>query len=289
MTISNLPRLRNSDSTTPSSGIEVFNVDLPIEISDGLKKLARDLSVPVKNILLAAHLRVMSLLTNQADTTTGLIFNGRLEEEDADRVLGLFLNTLPMRMDLSGGTWKSLIEKVFEKEREMFQHRRFPLAEIQRICSDGQPLFETSFNFMHYHVYEQIAEPEDVQVLGYNGYEETNFTLTANFSLDIVTNRVRLGLNYHQAELTKEQIETFADYYKKTLKQIAVNADSRFEEFSPLSDSERKRIIEDNNDTAVEYEPFGSIVGAFSRQALACSRGSCRFLRRSIFDLPPTR
>src|SRR6185369_9844574 len=57
-----------------------LKVPISLELSDGLKTVSRLAGVPIKSVLLAAHLRVMSLLSGQADVTTGLVTNGRVEE-----------------------------------------------------------------------------------------------------------------------------------------------------------------------------------------------------------------
>ena len=91
---------------------------IPTEVSQSLKRLGKKAGVPLKSVLLAAHLRVLSLLNNQTDVLTGLVSNGRLEETDGERVLGLFLNTLPLRLQLTGGTWLDLVRQVFATERD---------------------------------------------------------------------------------------------------------------------------------------------------------------------------
>jgi len=81
--------------------------------------------VPLKSVLLSAHLKVLSLCAGRGDVVTGLIANGRPEEQDGEKILGIFLNTLPLRLRLSGGTWSDLARRAFEAEREMLPYRRF--------------------------------------------------------------------------------------------------------------------------------------------------------------------
>jgi amino acid adenylation domain-containing protein len=255
VTVSRLPRLRRPQAAGVVP-VEVREVVIPAEVSEGLKRLASAASVPVKSVLLAAHLKVMGLLGGVRDVVTGLVYNGRPEETDGEKVLGLFLNTLPLRLDMAGGTWRELAEKVFERERDSLPFRRYPLAELQRIGT-GQPLFETSFNFMHYYVYQSLGELRDVQLLGYSGYEETNFTLTANFSLDLVSGQVRLGLNYHPTELTAEQVEAFGGYYLSTLTAMAADPGSLYHLHDPLSADERQQLLVGWNQTATPYGQRG--------------------------------
>ncbi|HZI20304.1 MAG TPA: amino acid adenylation domain-containing protein [Pyrinomonadaceae bacterium] len=258
VTVSRLPRLRRpaAEGAVP---VEVREVVIPAEVSEGLKRLASAASIPVKSVLLAAHLKVMSLVGGVRDVVTGLVYNGRPEEADGEKVLGLFLNTLPLRLDLAGGTWRELAERVFEQERDSLPFRRYPLAELQRLGT-GQPLFETSFNFMHYYVYQSLGELSDVQLLGYSGYEETNFTLTANFSLDLLSGQVRLGLNYHPTELTARQVEAYGGYYLATLTAMATAPESPYHLHDPLSAAERSQLLFEWNRTATPYEQRGQSI-----------------------------
>src|SRR6185295_10544275 len=99
------PRWRRDGREANRKEVRQLEVDLRAEASQGLRQLARQAAAPIKSVLLAAHLRVMRLLGNQDDVLTGLVANWRAEVNDGDRVLGLFLNTLPLRVRLGGGTW----------------------------------------------------------------------------------------------------------------------------------------------------------------------------------------
>jgi len=76
---------------------------LKLELSKDLNSLAQSVGVPLKSALLAAHVRVMGMVTGSHDVITGLVVNGRPEEEGGDLAVGLFLNTLPQRIRLIGG------------------------------------------------------------------------------------------------------------------------------------------------------------------------------------------
>ncbi|MFY9555517.1 MAG: amino acid adenylation domain-containing protein, partial [Blastocatellia bacterium] len=88
----------SADEEIRSRRVRVRNVPISAELSQSLTRLAQTAGVPLKSICLAAHLRVLSLLTGHEDVLTGLVCNGRLEKSDGERVLGLFLNTLPFRL-----------------------------------------------------------------------------------------------------------------------------------------------------------------------------------------------
>jgi amino acid adenylation domain-containing protein len=245
----------------PSKGTQTdaLNVLLSAEISQGLKQLALVASVPLKSVLLAAHLKVLSVLGNQTDILTGLISNGRPEEQGGEQLLGLFLNTLPFRLQMLGGTWIDLVRETFKTELEYIPYRRFPLAELQRMMG-GTPLFETVFNFTHFHVYQEILGHEGIEILGEQAVGETNFTLAADFSLDILSDRVNLMLEYDVNELCEEQIVAISGYYTEALSAIASQPSQRYENHSLLLPSEREQLLVDWNDTYVDYSHDNSCI-----------------------------
>ena len=240
--IAMLPRWSAAQQEAESQPAGVEQVSIPAEISDGLKQLAKSLGVPLKSVLLAAHLRVLSLLSGQSDVVTGLVANGRPEQTDSDRVLGLFLNTLPLRLNLTGGTWIDLIQQVFATEQESLPFRRYPLAQIQ-LDVGRQPLFQTAFNFLHFHVYQGVLELEQVKLRDIKFFEETNFTFTASFSLNLSSSQVELRLNYDGSEFSSAQIETISGYYARTLTAMVDGPRDRYELQSLLSVQEQQRLL----------------------------------------------
>jgi aryl carrier-like protein len=136
---------------------EVMRVEVQVsaEVSDGLKRLAQSLEVPLKSVLLASHMKVLSVLTGQSDVLTGLLINGRPEKADGERILGAFLNTVPLRMELSGATWADLAQRAYAAENELLPFRRYPIQELQRVHGAEQ-LFDTVFNYTHFHVTDRL-------------------------------------------------------------------------------------------------------------------------------------
>ncbi|MEH1828477.1 MAG: amino acid adenylation domain-containing protein [Nostoc sp.] len=255
-----MQKLRDSTITTlprwhsPEAIRQVNEQEVPIsaEISEGLQQLAKSTKIPLKSVLLAAHLRVLSLLCGQSDVLTGVVTNGRLEHQDGERVLGLFLNTVPFRLKLSGGTWIDLVQDVFKAEQEWLPHRRYPLAAIQKSLG-GIPLFETAFNFTHFHVYQTALAGKNVQSLGGKFYEETNFPLMIDFNQNPKSLLVALSLKYDISEFDLEQIKSISGFYARTLQAIVSNPEKRYELHELLSTQERHQLLTEWNNTQRSY------------------------------------
>ena len=228
-------------------------VPLGVGISAELRRLGREAGMPLKSVLLAAHLKVVSFLTGQADVITGLVTNGRPEGRDGERVLGLFLNSLPLRQRVESGTWIDLIRMAFNNEREAMDFRRYPLSAIQLLV--GKPsLFDTLFNFVHFHIFERLHEIKEVKPLGVTAFERTNFSLVADFSLSLLTGEVQLILKDGcEMGLSAAQLSAIAGYYRRTLAEMVRHPRDLHSELSLLSDEEREQIVVGWNNTQAEY------------------------------------
>ncbi|HJT64970.1 MAG TPA: amino acid adenylation domain-containing protein [Pyrinomonadaceae bacterium] len=259
-----LPRWSSRKGAVPES--RVLTLSISSNVFTGLKQVAQDVSAPLKSVLLAAHLRVLSLLSGQTEVITGLVSNGRPEQSGAERTLGLFLNTLPVRASLRGGAWKDLIRQTLEIEKEMLPFRWYPLASMQQ-HRGAEALFETGFSFNHFHVYERLRDLEGVEVLEEKIFEQTNFTLGAIFNLDSTSSQLHLQLNYNAAELTAEQIDAIGDYYLATLNQIATAPAERYEASSLLPESELRRLLSEWNQTKAEFPDNQCVHQWFEAQA----------------------
>ncbi|HKU72447.1 MAG TPA: amino acid adenylation domain-containing protein [Pyrinomonadaceae bacterium] len=251
LTVMRLPRpaLPSPAGSTP---VGRYHVGLTSELSDSLKHLARQAAVPLKTVFLAAHLRAMSLLGGQTDVLTGIISHGRPEKSDGERILGLFLNTLPFRLTLTGGTWLELIQETFKQEQELYPVRRYPLAQLQKETG-GRALFETAFSYIHFHIYQGLQNSGEMEVLGVSGFEQTNFTFSANFRLDPSTSNSLLRLDYNTAELSDSQIETIGRYYTNILEAMVSDPSRRYDSQDLLSETELHQLLVEWNETQREY------------------------------------
>ncbi|MCC5626563.1 condensation domain-containing protein, partial [Nostoc sp. CHAB 5715] len=236
---------------------EIGFLDVPIspELSEKLQKLARLAEVPLKNVLLAAHVRVMSLLSGESDVLTGLESNGRLEEADGEKTLGIHLNTVPLRLQLMGGTWLELVQQVFAAERELLPFRRYPYADLHQLVGRQalQPLVETVFNYTNFHVYESLQSLKDLEVLGARGFGETHFTLRSEFNLNHASDCIQLDLECDLTQISHAQLETIGSHFRETLTVMSAQPLARYESQCLLGDRQRQMLLVEWNNTATKY------------------------------------
>ncbi|HXQ71731.1 MAG TPA: amino acid adenylation domain-containing protein, partial [Pyrinomonadaceae bacterium] len=261
-----VPRLQAQRAPEEPAPTHIINLPVTPELSDALKRTARKTGVPIKSALLAAHLRVLNQLGGQDDVVTGMVSHGRPEAADAERALGLYLNTLPFRLRLRGGTWTELAREVFAAEVDAMPFRYYPMAQV-KIDQGGRALFETCFNFTHFHVLDGVQRSNEIEVLDQQAFVRTEFVLTADFSLKGSDARVHLTLIGDGEVLSREHLESIGGYYTAALTALADEPAERYELKSLLSDKERERLVVEWNDTAAEYPRELCIHQVFEQEA----------------------
>ncbi|MFE2729339.1 amino acid adenylation domain-containing protein, partial [Kitasatospora sp. NPDC059327] len=194
---------------------ERYNLRVSVDdLQDGLRALARSTGASLKSVMMTAHTKVMSQLTDQTSFHTGLVYDVRMEAVGGDRVLGMYLNTLPFPVDPMTGTWSDLVRRTFEREIELFEHRRFPLPEIQRMAGAGR-LLDIVFNYQDFH---QI----DTGIVEKNAGFGTGST---DFGLGVIVSPSSVSLQASSHTLAPEHAQRIADMYRAVLEAMANHPD----------------------------------------------------------------
>ncbi|HEU4435703.1 MAG TPA: amino acid adenylation domain-containing protein, partial [Pyrinomonadaceae bacterium] len=266
-TFTNMPRWPRSmrDHAGDGPRVRFRQVPVPVELSEGVKDLARRCAVPLKSVALAAHLKVMSLLSGNRDVLTGAVSNGRPEESGGERAIGLFLNTLPFRLRLPEGNWADLVRATFDNEWELLPYRRYPMAALQHGPGREQ-LYETAFNYIHFHVVAETLGSGDVELLGTKMVEATNWALQSHFSLGIDTPHIDLRLEYDSDTWSDKQMDRVIHYFQNVLTAMAIDPTSRHDWQRLLSDEELDQQLHQWTKTQADYPRESTFAELFQQQ-----------------------
>ena len=156
----------------------------------------------MKSLLLAAHCVTLQRLSGEVDVTTGLVTHGRPGRAGAEVAAGLFLNTIPIRLDDKPATWLDAVEHVARFERASHRYRRYPLQAMQ--SDAGRPLFNTVFNYVNYHPFAELAGTTGIELLDFEVHEQTNFALLVTAGIDPRTRRLFLRVNGDPQSVTAD-------------------------------------------------------------------------------------
>lgn len=249
-----LLRADSVEESGPDDYESRFGVILPAQTVTGLRELARSERVPLKSVLLAAHLRVVGLLTGRTDVVTGLITHGRLEEPDGDRAVGMFLNTVPVCVSLSNRTWRELVRVVFQAEQEIWPHRQYPLAELKLIL-DRLP-FDTAFNFVNLHIYKQLIDRKQFEIIKWESpADPTYFPFCAYYTIDPITSDLLFTIDFNSQYIGEAQVKDAASYYVSVFERLIGCPDESIHRRPLLSERELNQQIVAWNQTEADLSP----------------------------------
>ncbi len=240
-----------------------YDVPVSDETAGALRALARGEGLPLKSLLATAHLAVLRLVSGDDEVLTGVVANARLEEAGGDETIGVFLNTLPLRLDLSRATLAETAHLVFDHERASAPHRRYPFAQMQQDVGEGLQL-DVYVNFMDFHA--QHHRGGDALMTVTVGIAETNYPLAVNFLIDPEQGDLRLWLDCDVATLPEELCERLTGYYRRALTAVAERPDQQVVAVDLMSPDEHAQLAQ-WNDTTVAYDQLATMHGQFELQA----------------------
>jgi amino acid adenylation domain-containing protein len=211
-------------------------------LSAELRDLARSQQVSVKAVLHAIHQKVLSQLTTETDFYSGLVCDARPEAAGADRLHGMFLNTLPFAHRATAGTWRDLIRDVFDREVEMWPHRRYPLPAIQR--ATGGRLIDVLFNYQDFRE-AQAVEPSGLTVDASVGQGATEFALSVIGTVggfELLTDGVTMN---------RQRLDRLAEMYRSVAETMLADPDGDSRQ-ACLPAGERERLLAGQHTSASE-------------------------------------
>ena len=123
------------------------------ELSAALARFARQRAVTLNTVMQIAFGLLLGRLRDRDDVVFGVTVAGRPAElAGAERMVGLFINTLPLRLPLSPrAAVADLLKQTQDRQSALMAHQHVGLAEIQQASGLGE-LFDTLVVFENYPV-----------------------------------------------------------------------------------------------------------------------------------------
>ncbi|MEU5668515.1 AMP-binding protein, partial [Streptomyces longwoodensis] len=147
-----------------------------------VREVARRLGVSAATVLHVMFARVVAAVAGREDVVFGTVLFGRMQAgAGADRIPGLFINTLPVRLDTGRGGVLDAVRSMQGDLAELLVHEHAPLALAQRMSGVAAeaPLFTALFNYRHSAGETDAGmEVEGIEILF--AQERTNYPLAVS-------------------------------------------------------------------------------------------------------------
>jgi len=253
----------------PTGAFAEAQLRLSAETTAALHRLARQQQVTLNTLVQAAWALLLSRYSGQTDIVFGATVSGRPADlPGVEQMIGLFINTLPVRVSLSPQT--RLGDWLRQLQTGQAQARRYdysPLVQVQR-WSDilpGQPLFETILVFENYPArHASWQQSTNLTIDNLRFFEKTNYPLTISIGPD---ERLQIHISYNPGRFDAPTIRRLLDHLQTILRGMVTQPEARLFEIPLLTGAERQQIVAGWNQTTVEYPTTPCIHHLFEAQA----------------------
>jgi amino acid adenylation domain-containing protein len=234
----------------------------------GVRGQARRLGVSAATMFHAAWALVVAHTSGRCDVVFGSVMLGRLQgSAGAQQTLGMFINTLPLRLSVLGWTAIELVKNTQRELIELVDHEQASLAVAQRCSGVGgsAPLFNALLNFVFSPPRDEREQPRMAPGIEIIAMEEwTNYPIVMyvddrgkDFELFVQTDR-----SVNPLQLIRYLVAAL----RSLVDALQTKPDAMALGLPILPEEERRQVVEVFNATGAAYPRDKSVHALFEEQ-----------------------
>ncbi|MFN6441938.1 MAG: amino acid adenylation domain-containing protein, partial [Nostoc sp. DedSLP01] len=252
-------------------------IDLTVPATTAVMSFVRQHQLTMSNLVQATWGLLLSRYSQETDVVFGATVSGRPPElVGVESIVGLFINTLPVRVQISEQTeLLGLLKDLQAQQIESEQFSYSSLAEIQGLSDvpKGTSLFESIVVFENYPVDTAVLEGDrNFSLSNFRWIEQTNYPLAVVVSPG---EQLSLRVMYDASRFEDGTISRMLGHFvtmlegmsdDKPLCVYATNPQQRISQLPMLTESEQQQLLVEWNDTQSNYPQDKSIHQLFEEQ-----------------------
>jgi amino acid adenylation domain-containing protein len=244
-------------------------ISLSEEMTGALVSLAREHQLTLNTLVQGAWAMLLSRYSGEQDVVFGITVAGRPPElAGVESMVGLFINTLPVRVRVNAqDSLLSWLRELQDQQIELRQYEYSPLVQVQG-WSDmprGLPLFESLLVFENYPMDTSLQQRlENLEISNLRKIERTNYPLTV---LAVPGASLALTISYDSVRFDSTTIKRMLGHLRRLLEGIISNSSQRLLEIPLLTTDEQRQLLEEWNQTGVDYPREVCLHELFEEQA----------------------
>ena len=245
-------------------------VNISQQLSDRLAKLGRSEQCSLFMTSLALFAVLLCRYTEEEDICIGAPVAGRIKPE-LDDLIGFFVNSLVFRLDLSGSpSFRQLLRRVRERVVEALEFQDVPFDRVVEEMNPERtpaypPLFQVAFAFRNSGRATNGSSDTYIREIPASGTGTAMYDLTLHMSEG--DGLLSGWLEYSCDLFDEEMVERMVQHYLNLLTAACEDADTSIKTLPMLSAFERKKIVENWNETLAYVEAGVCIHDLIIRQA----------------------
>ena len=240
---------------------------LPATLQERLKALGHHESTTLFMTMFAGFAVLLYRLSGQSDIPIGLPVAGR-EHGDVEQVVGTFVNTLAMRVDLSGDpTFRELLARVRAKTLGAFANQLVPFDKLVQDLAytrdtSRAPLVQVMFNMANVPMHGIVLDGIQLEYVPLDR-GGAQFELTVSVDPEVARS---VTIEYNTDLFDQKTVERFIKRYLHLLEAAVADPTTRVSELDLLPADERKQVLQTWNATGADI-PQETFIAMFERRA----------------------
>ncbi|MEC4017528.1 non-ribosomal peptide synthetase [Streptomyces sp. H27-D2] len=219
------------------------SVELPESFTAELSRWARGRGLTLNTVVQGAWAATLGALTGGHDVVFGGTISGRPPElPGVETMVGLFINTLPVRVGLDPAkSFGQILDELQERQTALLPHQHLSLTQIQQTLGGGE-LFDTVLVFENYPLDPSAMEEPapGLRVAGLTAKDATHYPLSL---MALPGERLRLDIGFAPDLYTRAEAARVADRLVHLLHLLTDEPDRPFGQLGTLLPGEREQLL----------------------------------------------
>ncbi|MGE7092947.1 amino acid adenylation domain-containing protein [Lysinibacillus sp. NPDC048646] len=266
------PTLLNIEKTNKEGNVHTNNsisLLLSTEESQKLYNSAKLRKVSLNTLCLGSWALVLSKYSKNHDIIFGVTGSGRSTEIiNSENIVGLFINTLPIRIKVGNeaeiGLW---LKSIQNKQWELREYEHSSLTDIKEWSDmeNSSPLFNQIFVFENYPSINEDKEQKN-ELLMKNRYslEHTNYPMSITVKPG---KQIEFEISYLESVYSEFSVRSILEHLKNAAVELSNAANSFLSDIKILSEEEKYKIINEFNHEIKLPENGCGIISIFEEAA----------------------
>ncbi|MEH2062640.1 MAG: amino acid adenylation domain-containing protein [Nostoc sp.] len=230
-------------------------IQLTVSETTAIGSFARQHQLTISNLVQATWGLLLCRYSGEPDVVFGATVSGRPPGlVGVESMVGLFINTLPVRVQISEKTeLLSLLKDLQAQQVESEQFSYSSLAQIQALSDvkRGTSLFESIVVFENYPVDTAVVQSNgSFSLSNVRAIEQTNYPLTV---LAASGEQFLLKVSYDASRFEYGTISRMLGHFVTMLSAIVANPQQHLGQLPLLTAWEQRQLLVEWNDTQVDY------------------------------------
>ena len=254
-------------SQSINGAVSGFNIDK--ELTDALQSLSIKHGVTLYMTLLSAYKVLLHKYSEQNDITVGSPIVGR-QQKELEELIGSFFNTLALRSEVKSDTaFTDLMQQVKNTTLEAYEHQDVPFEKVVETVvrqrdMGRSPVFQVAFTL------QNTPDVPEVKLGDVQLQQGLSVQTTSKFDLSFGFTENPHGLNgiveYCTDLYTEETVKRMSANFTELLRSIVKDPYQKIGSLQMLTESERHKLLEEFNATAVKFPEGMSLLDHFEER-----------------------